>query len=108
MKPIWLFALACGLSLRGLAMADTARFLSDPCLTPDGQTVVFSYEGDLWKASVTDGIATRLTAMPGYETRARVSPDGKWIAFTGTENGNADVFLIPIEGGAVKQLTWFS
>lgn len=108
MKPIWLFTLACALSLRGLALADTARFLSDPCLTPDGQTVVFSYEGDLWKAAVADGIATRLTAMPGYETNARVSPDGKWIAFTGTENGNADVFLIPIEGGAVKQLTWFS
>jgi tricorn protease len=108
MRTIWLLTLGCLLSFKVFSMADTARFLSDPCLTPDGQTVIFSYEGDLWKAGVADGIATRLTAMPGYETDARVSPDGRWIAFTGTENGNADVFLIPVQGGSVKQLTWFS
>ncbi|MBX9734796.1 MAG: DPP IV N-terminal domain-containing protein [Chitinophagaceae bacterium] len=38
-------------------------FLSNPCLSPDAQTVVFSFEGDLWKASVKDGMATRITAM---------------------------------------------
>jgi tricorn protease len=27
-------------------------FLSNPTLTPDGQTVIFAYEGDLWKANV--------------------------------------------------------
>jgi tricorn protease len=108
MRTIWMLILGCLLSPGVLAQADTSRFLSDPCLTPDGRTVVFSYEGDLWKAGLTDGIATRLTAMPGYETNARVSPDGKWVAFTATENGNADVFLLPIEGGSVKQLTWFS
>lgn len=83
-------------------------FLSQPCLTPDGQTVIFSFEGDLWKAAVSDGKATRLTAMQGYETDAHVSPDGKWVAFTGRQYGNADVFVIPVEGGEVKQLTWFS
>ena len=87
MKPIWLFTLACALSLRGLALADTARFLSDPCLTPDGQTVVFSYEGDLWKAAVADGIATRLTAMPGYETKARVSPMGNGLLSPARKTG---------------------
>lgn len=83
-------------------------FLSHPTLTPDGEIVVFSFEGDLWKASVKDGKATRLTAMPGYETSPRVSPDGKWIAFTGRQNGNADIYLMPLEGGEIKQLTWHS
>jgi Tol biopolymer transport system component/C-terminal processing protease CtpA/Prc len=83
-------------------------FLSQPCLTPDGQTVVFSFEGDLWKAGVKDGKASRITAMQGYETNARVSPDGKWIAFTGRQYGNADVYVLPVDGGDIRQLTFHS
>lgn len=83
-------------------------FLSSPSLTPDGQTIVFSFEGDLWKASVKDGVASRLTAMQGYENGAKVSPDGKWIAFTGRQYGNSDVYLLPIDGGEVRQLTFHS
>ncbi|HJS54145.1 MAG TPA: hypothetical protein VJ765_06355, partial [Chitinophagaceae bacterium] len=83
-------------------------FLSNPCLTPDGQTVIFAFEGDLWKANVNDGQATRLTAMQGYETSPRVSPDGKWIAFTGRQYGNGDIYLIPVNGGEVKQITYHS
>ena len=83
-------------------------FLSSPSLTPDGQTVVFSFEGDIWKASVKDGFASRLTAMQGYENGAKVSPDGKWIAFTGRQFNNSDVYVMPVEGGEVKQLTFHS
>ncbi|MEI7830719.1 MAG: S41 family peptidase [Prolixibacteraceae bacterium] len=83
-------------------------FLSSPSLTPDGQTIVFSFEGDIWKASLKDGIASRLTAMQGNENNARVSPDGKWIAFTGRQYNNSDVYLMPAEGGEVKQLTFHS
>ncbi|HEX7845270.1 MAG TPA: hypothetical protein VF476_05665, partial [Chitinophagaceae bacterium] len=91
-----------------LAQSQSAYFLSNPCLTPDGQTVVFSFEGDLWKANVKDGQASRLTAMDGYETSPRVSPDGKWIAFTGRQYNNADIFIMPISGGEVKQITYHS
>jgi Tol biopolymer transport system component/C-terminal processing protease CtpA/Prc len=83
-------------------------FLSNPTLTPDGQTVIFAYEGDLWKANVSDGNATRLTAMQGYETSPRVSPDGKWIAFTGRQYGNGDIYIMPVNGGDVKQITYHS
>ncbi|HMR92143.1 MAG TPA: S41 family peptidase, partial [Chitinophagaceae bacterium] len=48
------------------------------------------------------------TAMQGYETNARVSPDGRWIAFTGRQYGNGDIFLVPVNGGEVKQITWHS
>jgi len=83
-------------------------FLSYPCLSPDGATVVFCFEGDIWKADVTGGQAARLTAMPGYETSPRFSPDGKWIAFTGRQNGNADIYIIPTGGGEIRQLTYGS
>ncbi|MEI9811127.1 MAG: DPP IV N-terminal domain-containing protein [Bacteroidota bacterium] len=86
----------------------SAYFLSNPCLTPDGQTVIFSFEGDLWKADVKNGQASRLTGMQGYESSAKVSPDGKWIAFTGRQYGNTDVFVMPVSGGDVKQITYHS
>ncbi len=90
------------------AQDNAAYFLSNPSLTPDGQTVIFSFEGDLWKASVNNGTAVRLTAMQGYETSPRVSPDGRWLAFTGRQYGNPDVFVMPINGGDVKQISHHS
>ncbi|MEP7237214.1 MAG: S41 family peptidase [Ferruginibacter sp.] len=90
------------------AQDNEAFFLSNPCLTPDGQTVIFSFEGDLWKAAVNNGQALRLTAMQGYETSPRVSPDGKWIAFSGRQSGNSDVYVMPVAGGDIKQITFHS
>lgn len=101
--------IACTLiSVLTYSQNNQAYFLSNPCLTPDGQTVIFSFEGDLWKADINSGIAARLTAMEGYETNPKVSPDGKWIAFSGRQLGNADVYLIPANGGEIKQLTFHS
>ncbi|MDO5554527.1 MAG: S41 family peptidase [Planctomycetia bacterium] len=72
-----------------------------------GDEVVFTYAGDLWKASVSGGDAVRLTAHPGLELSAKFSPDGKWIAFTSQYDGDEQVFVIPREGGVPKQLTWY-
>jgi tricorn protease len=107
MKKISLLLATTIISMWSLAQKD-AHFLSQPCLTPDGETVIFSFEGDLWKADISSGQAFRLTAMQGYETNARVSPDGKWLAFTGRQYGNADVFVMPLNGGAIKQITFHS
>lgn len=108
MRRLFFISMACIACLAAGAQTGEAYFLSNPCLSPDGQTVVFSFEGDLWKASVPGGQATRLTAMQGYETNAKISPDGKWVAFTGRQMGNADVYVMPLEGGDIKQLTFHS
>lgn len=95
-------------SLEVSAIGSDRYFLSDPCLSPDGKTVVFSYAGDLWKAPAKGGDASRLTSLQGYETRARFSPDGKWIAFTGRQTGNADVYLMSVVSGEIRPLTFHS
>ncbi|MBW0161055.1 MAG: hypothetical protein KXJ51_06680, partial [Sediminibacterium sp.] len=107
MKFILSFFMTC-LSLTVIAQGGQAYFLSNPALSPDGETVVFAFEGDLWKASVKDGQATRLTAMQGYETSPRISPDGKWVAFSSRQLGNADVYVMPLSGGEIKRLTYHS
>lgn len=83
-------------------------FASYPALSPDGETVLFSYDGDLWKVSAEGGQAYRLTAMPGREIAPRISPDGKWLAFSSDQNGNSDVYVMPLEGGEIRQLTYHS
>lgn len=96
------------LTLTGFAQTPDVYFASSPTLTPDGNTILFSYESDLWKVAINGGTATRLTAMQGAETRPRVSPDGQWLAFSATEGGNADVYVMPLNGGPIRQLTYHS
>jgi tricorn protease len=71
-----------------------------------GDTIVFSYAGDLWTVSSKGGEARRLTGSVGYQNQAKFSPDGKTIAFSGNYDGNNDVYLIPAEGGEPERLTW--
>ena len=89
-----------------IAQLSESAFNIDPVLTPDAETIIFSNNGDLWKVPVAGGQATRLTAMDGNETRPNVSPDGKWLAFSGTQYGNKDIYLLSMEGGDIKQMTY--
>ena len=81
-------------------------FATNPSITPDAKTIIFSYEGDLWQVASGGGSALRLTGMEGNESRPRVSPDGKWIAFTSSQYGNEDVYVMPVGGGEIRQLTY--
>jgi tricorn protease len=92
-----------------LAMAqfgDSAEMRLMRFPTIHGDTVVFTYAGDLWSANTGGGLARRLTSHAATEQAARFSPDGKWIAFTGAYEGNPDVYVIPSEGGEPKRLTY--
>ena len=71
-----------------------------------GDRIVFTYASDLWLVGTSGGVARRLTSHPGLEYRAKFSPDGKWIAFSGQYDGDTDVYLIPSEGGEPKRLTY--
>ena len=88
------------------AQSNSIYFADFPCLSPDAETILFSHNDDLWSVSASGGLASRLTAMDGTETNAKISPDGKWIAFTGTQYGNEDVYIMPMGGGSIQQLTF--
>lgn len=76
-----------------------------PALSPDGSTIVFSYQGDLYTVPTTGGRATQLTTHAGHDTRPRWSPDGKHIAFASDRLGSFDIYIVSREGGAPQRLT---
>lgn len=98
--------LACCLFVWPLFSQNPLHFADYPSLTPDGSEIIFSYNSDLWEVPAKGGQANRLTALDGAETSPRVSPDGKWIAFTASQYGNNDVYLMPYGGGPIRQLTF--
>jgi len=87
-----------------LIFAQEARLLRFP--STNGQEVVFSYAGDLYKVSVNGGEAQRLTSHVGYEMFPKFSPDGQTIAFTGQYDGNTEVYTIPSTGGEPLRVTY--
>ena len=87
MKKKLIFSLLVLAGVPSLSMAvDEARLLRFPAT--NGNEIVFSYAGDLYKVPATGGEARRLTSHVGYEMFPRFSPDGKTIAFTGQYDGN--------------------
>jgi len=71
-----------------------------------GDTIVFTAEGDLWRTSIAGGKATRLTTHPSSETHAAISRDGKYVAFVASYEGAQEAYVMPIEGGLPKRITF--
>ncbi len=80
------------------------RLLTEPAISKDH--LVFAYAGDLWVADRGGDNPRRLTIGDGTETNATFSPDGRTIAFTGSYDGNRDVYTVPVTGGIPRRLTW--
>lgn len=76
----------------------------NPALSQDH--IVFEFGTDIWLVGREGGQARRLTTGPGVESMPKFSPDGKWVAFTGSYDGNPDVYVVPTQGGNPKRLTY--
>ncbi len=79
-----------------------------PAISPDGQTILFSYKGDIYSVPAKGGSAVPLTISESYEFAPVWSHDGRWIAFASDRYGNFDVFVMPATGGEARRLTYFS
>jgi tricorn protease len=84
--------------------ASLARLLRFPDI--HGEMIAFVYAGDIWTVPASGGTARRLTSHPGIEIFPKFSPDGRWIAFSGEYGGTRQVFVISVEGGEPRQLTY--
>jgi Tol biopolymer transport system component len=57
---------------------------------------------DVFALDAASGAFTALLDGPFAETDARVSPDGRWVAFVSDESGRADVYARTNDGGRVR------
>jgi tricorn protease len=96
--------LALSLALIGQQALAADPYIRFPAVR--GDTIVFTAEGDLWRMSSAGGKATRLTTHPSSETHAAISHDGKFVAFAASYEGAQEAYVMPIEGGLPKRITF--
>ncbi len=91
-----------------MSAQEEARWLRYPSISPDGNTIIFSYMGNLYRVAQNGGTAMPLTTGDAYDGWPVWSNDGKTIAFASDRYGNFDVFTMPATGGAPVRLTYNS
>ena len=74
-------------------------------VTHDGRTVVFDLLGDLYAVPLAGGTATPLTSGLAFDAQPRVSPDGKWVAFTSDRDGAENVWIQNLDTRETRQIT---
>ncbi|MBL0126299.1 MAG: PD40 domain-containing protein [Flavobacteriales bacterium] len=97
--------LACILAIGSFAQDETL-WLREPAISPDGSTIAFCYQGDIWRVPVGGGNAIPLTTNEAYDHTPVWSHDGTRIAFTSTRYGSNDVFVMSANGGIPTRLTY--
>ena len=80
-------------------------FLRSPHVS--GSRVVFVADDDVWSVDVHGGPASRLTSDRAPVLRPRLSPDGRRVAWTSRRDGQPEVYVVDVDGGAPRRLTWW-
>lgn len=101
-----LLAVAAALmAVSGLTAQTNPLWMRFSAISPDGQTIAFSYKGDLFTVPAQGGTAHQLTSNAAYDAYPVWSPDGEQIAFASAREGSLDVYIIDKNGGSPKRLT---
>ena len=78
-----------------------------PKISPDGQEMAFSFQGDIWVYNFNTKQNKRLTIHEGYESHPVWNVAGDQLAFSSNRKGANNVFTISKNGGVPKQLTFY-
>lgn len=94
---------------RPIAVSEPEKHATD--WSPDGQTVLYNRQAadgtyDVWAAAADGSRTWPLVAGAGHQVDARFSPDGRSIAYAGTESGRMEVYVrTPWDTGTARRLS---
>ncbi len=99
--------LATLLGAYGLAAQaqDNPLWMRHPAISPDGKTIAFSYQGDIFTVPSSGGRAKQITSNAAFDSYPVWSPDGNHIAFASNREGSIDVWVMDANGGIPKRVT---
>jgi imidazolonepropionase-like amidohydrolase/Tol biopolymer transport system component len=105
------FLLACMLivpaaAARTIEFETTEVTQADVTLSPDGQWLIFTMLGHLFRLPVEGGTGEQLTFGPYYDSDPVFSPDGARVAFVSDRDGSSgNVFVLELATGQITQVT---
>jgi tricorn protease len=92
------------IGLPSIAQGRTPLLLRNPSLSKE--KIAFLYADDIWTLPRAGGEAERLTSVGAVTEGPYFSPDGTQIAYSTDEHGQINVYVVGVEGGVPRRLTW--
>ncbi|MCH8015392.1 MAG: PD40 domain-containing protein, partial [Acidobacteria bacterium] len=78
----------------------------DVTLSPDGNWLIFTMLGHLFRLPVQGGTAEQLTFGPYYDSEPAFSPEGRRVAFVSDrDESDGNVFVLDLANQQIRQIT---
>lgn len=108
MKKQFLISAALLISGAVCAAQTTPRWIRHSSISPDGEQIAFSYQGDIFTVSSKGGQARQITSNSAFDSEPMWSADGKKIVFVSYRELSKDIYVTSAQGGTPRRLTSFS
>jgi Tol biopolymer transport system component/predicted Ser/Thr protein kinase len=76
-----------------------------PAWSPDGQTICYAAQHNLWLIPISGSRATRLTTEGKRDSNPVWSNDGNHVYFSSYRDGTLALWRVTVDGGALERLT---
>ena len=93
MKRISIIVILCITLCQALSAQEAARWLRRNAVSPDGSTIAFVYQGDIFTVGINGGDAKQITSAASFETNPVWTRDGRKIVFASYREGSEDIYI---------------
>ncbi|MBP9999057.1 MAG: PD40 domain-containing protein, partial [Bacteroidales bacterium] len=87
------------------AAQTTPHWLRQSAISPDGKTIAFAYQGDIYTVPANGGEARQITTNPAHEADPKWTADGQKIVFSSYRELSKDIYVVNAKGGEPTRLT---